>query len=101
VSIKVIIDYGDTAQLYTDTLTIGCTPIDLSGCSVQLVFKKASATVERVATIVSAANGTVSYQPVLADVIENALLKWKITYSDGKLLHVPTGEWIALEVTPP
>lgn len=96
--IKVHIVQGDTAQVIEDTLMIGTDPISLVGCSVHLVFKRNGEIVERVATVVAEELGKVRYQLQDDDVTNDALLRWKITYSDSSTLHFPQNEWVFLKI---
>lgn len=92
---------NDTAQVWADTLTLNESPINLLGCTVNLIISHGQrSVVTRPATIVNAAAGTVSYQPVSSDVstTETLRLEWEITYPDGSKLTVPNDSYITVSV---
>lgn len=92
---------GDTKRKWTDTLTLAGVAVNLTGATVVLVIKKPDSTVvRRSASIVSAANGQVEYQPVSGDVdaVGERLLEWEVTFGDGKVLTVPSAGYIHLTV---
>lgn len=93
---------GDTARVLYDNLTLADQYINLSGSTVVLYWHDASAgTVEtKSATIVSAVSGSVSYQLTSDDVAEpgTKLLEWSITFPNGKILRVPTAQYIKLNI---
>ena len=95
---------GDTKRKFTDTLTLGGLPVDLTGATVQLLFKsgQTGVVVSRTATVVSAAAGTVEYQPIDADVAEAGayLLLWKVTFPGSLYLHWPSDGYIRLNIEP-
>ena len=94
---------NDTSQAWTDTLTLNGSAINLVGCTVKLIISHEHGTVVSwSATVVSAAAGTVSYQPVTADVAtaETLKLEWEITYPDLTVLTVPNDSYITLKIIP-
>ena len=94
----------DTAREIEQTLEINDVAINLDGTTVALnwydLLRQTMWT--RAATIVTAATGDVSYQPVDEDV-ENAgdfELEWVISYPDQTRLTVPTESRIAVTIYP-
>jgi hypothetical protein len=92
----------DTARPLTDTLTLGGTPINLTGAAVSLIFKnrRTLKSIKRAAVIVSAPAGTVKYQPVAEDVADQVEfdLEWEIVFADSTQLTVPTSGYTRLRI---
>jgi len=96
---------GDTGVTFTDTLTAGGSPVDLTGATVKFLLKNrhtGTLQIDGAATIVSAINGQVSYQPTADDVaIAGVFLReWEITLPSGKILTVPNSTRPTLEILP-
>lgn len=102
---------GDTARTITGTLTFNSAAINLTGATVYLIFRRvqdytgrhvSDDAVERTATVVSAAAGTVSYQLVADDTADSGLyhLEWEINFSGGTILRVPDKGYHRLVVQP-
>lgn len=86
---------GDTSRKFQDTLTLGGSPVDLTGATVRFRMKSFNGvkSVDQAATIVSAAAGTVEYQPVAGDVdtVAGYKVEWAVTFPDSSVLTVPAG----------
>lgn len=93
---------NDTGRLWTDTLKLNGAAIDLAGATVALLIRRAQSppATRRTAAVVSAAAGTVSYQPVADDVGTPGLfeLEWEITFGTGGILTVPSVGYIELTI---
>lgn len=88
------INQYDTLRAIRQQLKVGTAAIDLTGCTVTLLWKPQSpngVVRQLAATIVDAATGIVEYQPLDADVATPGLfdLQWKVV-SPGGRLTVPT-----------
>lgn len=94
----------DTARKLTDTLRLGNAAIDLSGCTVSIIFRNRAggSAVKRTATIVSAVNGQVEYKPIAADVQTAGEfdIEWEIVFPDATQLSVPTRDYARLTIHP-
>jgi hypothetical protein len=85
----------DTARYIEQTLLLGSAPINLTGCTVQLVFRRLPAgdVFIRTAEVVAPASaGIVRYLPVAEDVSVPGEydLEWVIAYPDGSRISIPT-----------
>lgn len=86
----IIATRNDVGQVWTDTCQAG-TPaaaVDLTGATVKWIIRHASTTVEKTATIVSAAAGTVSYTTVAGDYAGPAgwwQQEWQATWPSGRI----------------
>lgn len=101
-STTVQIKRGDTARKIVGTLLIDDQPIDLTGTTVKLVFRRdlSTETVTRDATITDAEAGEVEYQLVAEDT-ETAgtyFLEWHVSGLVTGLLRVPTDGYHYLQV---
>ena len=84
----------DTAITFSDTLRVDGTPVDLTGATVLFLMT----TTERgslfsaAATVVSAAEGTVNYQPGGGfPTLPGAYLQeWEVTFTNGRRLTFPS-----------
>lgn len=94
---------GDTARTIDDVLEINRQPIDLTGATVRILLRPiGSARVAKTASVVSASEGSVSYQPSSSDFLEpgEVFFAWHITFPDSKTLTVPTEHNHRLKVIP-
>lgn len=96
---------GDTARRFTDTLRDDGAVVDLSVAdSVELAIhsEDGDALFVRTATIVKAADGTVSYDPITEDIETpgDYLLQWRVTWDDGTQSRYPSKGYIKLRVQP-
>ena len=90
----------DTFRAFTDVLTIGGSPLDLTGAAtVHFVLDLPTGVVDRVGTVVSATKGEVSYTPVAGDVatVGTFYQSWKVTWA-GSRGTVPTDGFNVIEV---
>jgi hypothetical protein len=108
-----VVKQGDTARVWTDTLTIDDEPIDLTGAVVKLRIRAYEPSgpfgtlggtptgdaTEEDATVTDALAGEVSYQPNDGDVAVAGFfaLEWAITIA-GAHLTVPSNGYIILQV---
>lgn len=92
---------NDTGQVFSDTLRIAGVVFNLTGMTVNFVLKNAATGVatKKPATIVSATEGTVEYQPDSSDVgtSGNYRAEWEVNNA-GKLLTFPSDSYIQLRV---
>lgn len=81
----------DTSGLFTDTLTIDGTAINLTDADVFFLLRKPGLIIRQEAEVVTEASGTVKYQVVEADVAITGKFQqeWEIVFSDDTLLTVP------------
>ena len=93
---------GDTARLLYDTLYLAGQVVPLSGSTVTLWWYDpvADTRVEKSASIVVAASGSVSYQLTADDVSDAGvkLLQWNVAFPSGKQLRIPTGKYLELDI---
>jgi len=95
-----IVKQHDTARAFTDTLTVGGVALNLSTATlVNFVLELPTGSVDRVATVVSAVAGTVSYTPVAADVATIGTFRqhWKVTFAEGRIV-VPSNGYNYVQV---
>ena len=90
---------GDTAVVFTDSLTIDGVASDLTGATVLFLLKKDNTEFSVSATIVNAALGQVSYGPgVLPLVSGRWKQEWEVTYASGNVLTFPSAGYNYLTI---
>lgn len=94
---------GDTLPILQATLKAGGSAYDLTGCTVQLRYRKrgSSTTSTKTAVVVSAADGTVQYAWQSGDLTEAGTyeVQWRVT--DGSDTYTfPNGDPESFEVRP-
>lgn len=93
----------DTGRAIEQVLSIGGVPIDLTGTTVNLLWAEDGVLLyNRTAEIVSAAAGSVKYQPIAQDVARagDFELEWKVVYPDASRVTVPTESRVQLRLHP-
>jgi len=91
---KVTIKSNDTALNFTDTLLLNGQPFNLTGCTVDFKMKGSTSFADS-ATVVSAADGTVSYQPGVSfpTTAGKYSQEWEVTDTNGKILTFPSDDY--------
>lgn len=92
---KVAVKRGDVGVVFEDTLTSGGVPVDLTGATVRFILSRNGASTVRVATVVNAAAGTVSYAAVAGDLATAGehRQEWEVTWPAGQTLTYPSDGW--------
>ena len=95
---------GDTQRVYYEQLTLGGTPINLTGQTASLVMYNTStgAVTRRSGTVTSVASGSVQYQFVAEDLQNTGslILEWELVNTAGKELTIPTSNYTKLNILP-
>lgn len=105
----VLVKQNDTARILYDTLTVSdetnTYAVDLTNCTASLLwydYINELMTAKSASIETPAVSGSVSYLLTSDDVstVNDYLLQWKVTYSDGKVLTLPESKYIKLNITP-
>lgn len=98
---------NDTKGEFTDTLTVGGDPVDLTDAIVSWLIRKTGASFKRPAVITYPLDqsdplkrGKVSYQPIAEDVANKGTYRqeWEVVFSDGEILTFPNDRYNTLEI---
>ena len=105
ISNLVEIKQNDTSRILYDDLTINGTKLNLSGSSVNLVWRnpRDGSSSRKVATVASPPeSGSVYYALTPTDVATagSFILEWEVIFNDTTELSVPTSGYIKLSILP-
>lgn len=98
----VTVKRGDTAEVFTGTLTWGTVPVDLTGASVKFLLKKDAAKYSYAATITSPSAGTVSYAAAsgMPSELGDYQQEWEVTFPGGLVQTFPKDDHNVLRIIP-